>query len=130
MTLREAAIAVIFTVSASPAPGQAFSDSKRLTCFGNEPSRSIALESPGQARVTVPNAPLATYRGRETRNEPLREGVWRGNVKAGGGDLVLLMSEAARRDGTSDTTRPVIARVSLANGAFLTGCCRIPGTQA
>lgn len=101
----------------------------RLICFGNEPSWSVALGASGQARVMTPNAPPAEYRGRETRHEPLRESVWRGNADGRSGDLVLLMREAACSDGMSDLTHPVVARVSLPDGSFLAGCCRVPADQ-
>ena len=48
-----------------------------------------------------------------------------------GGDLVAFLRDAVCSDGMSDTKHPVIARVSLADGRFLAGCCRIvPATTA
>jgi heat shock protein HslJ len=127
--VRDAAILVLLCASAVPAVGQTPPGSPRLICFGNEPNWSVAFVAPGQARVTTPNASPATYRGRETRQDPLRESVWRGTAAGRRGDLVLLMREAPCSDGMSDLTHPVIARLSLADGAFLAGCCRNPEDQ-
>jgi heat shock protein HslJ len=116
-------------LSAAPAAAQTPSGSPRLICFGNEPSWSVAFTAADQARVTTPSASPAEYRGRETRLEPLRERVWRGNRDGGSGDLVLLIREAACSDGMSDMTHPIVARLSLADGSFLAGCCRVPAPQ-
>ena len=120
--------AVAFLVLASSA-GQTPVEARELVCFGNEPSWSVRFDRPGQARVTLPGVPLADYRGRETRNEPLKESMWRGNAQGTRGDLVLWLRDAPCSDGMSDSTHPVIARASLPDGSFLAGCCRIPGAQ-
>ena len=97
-----------------------------LMCFGNEPSWGFALEVPGKARLLLPDAPAAEYRGKDTRLEPLKERVWRGRRAGGAGsDLVAFLREAACSDGMSDITHPVVARVSLPDGRFLAGCCRL-----
>ena len=97
-----------------------------LMCFGNEPSWGLALDAPGKARLLLPDAPAAEYRGTETRLEHLRERIWRGRAAGGAGrDLVAFLREAACSDGMSDTTHPVVARVSLPDGRFLAGCCRV-----
>lgn len=127
MRLRDVAVVVLFCLSAARAAAQ--TPSPRLICFGNEPNWSVAFTSSDQARVTTPNASPAEYRGRETRNEHLRERVWRGSQNGQGGDLVLLMRESPCSDGMSDMTHPVVARLSLADGAFLAGCCRVPAVQ-
>jgi heat shock protein HslJ len=117
-------------MSADPASAQMPSGSPRLICFGNEPNWSVAFTAADQARVTAPNAPPAEYRGRETRLEHLRESVWRGHWNGGTGDLVLLKREASCSDGMSDKTHPFVARLSLADGTVLAGCCRVPAPEA
>jgi heat shock protein HslJ len=112
-----AAMAVTIPAAAQP-----------LICFGNEPSWSVAFSSPDRARVTRPDMPPSAYSGKETRNEPLRERLWRGKAAAGG-DLVVFLRDTACSDGMSDNSHPVTARVSMPDGAFLAGCCRIPAGQ-
>ncbi|MCZ7566636.1 MAG: META domain-containing protein [Burkholderiales bacterium] len=51
--------------------------------------------------------------------------MWRGTSDAGS-VLVLFLRDAACSDNMSDVTHPVIARVSLPDGRFLVGCCRVP----
>ena len=77
--------------------------------------------------MTLPDVAPVEYQGKETRNEPLNERLWRGT--AAGGDLVVFLRDAACSDGMSDVTHPVIARVSLPAGGFLAGCCRVPAGQ-
>jgi heat shock protein HslJ len=97
-----------------------------LICFGNEPSWSLDLVERGTARLAFPDAPPAEYRGSETRLEPIAESVWRGKPVAGeGGDLVAFLRESTCSDGMSDKQHPVTARISLADGRFLAGCCRV-----
>jgi heat shock protein HslJ len=96
-----------------------------LICFGNEPSWSVDLTQTGTALVTIPDETPVSYRGTGTRNELLREEIWRGTSDAGR-DLVAFLREAACSDNMSDKTHPVTARVSLPDGRFLAGCCRIP----
>ena len=100
-----------------------------LMCFGNEPSWGLALEQPGTAQLRLPDAPPAEYQGTDTRLEPLRERVWRGRLAGGAGsDLVAFLREAECSDGMSDVKHPVVARVSLPDGRFLAGCCRLAAT--
>jgi heat shock protein HslJ len=106
-------------------PAAATAGESPLICFGNEPSWSVDLTVPGTARVMIPDEKPAAYRGAGSRNEPLREEIWRGTPGAGR-DLVVFLREAACSDNMSDTKHPVIARVSLPDGRFLAGCCRIP----
>ena len=73
--------AVVF-VLVSVSPGAA--DGLPLVCFGNEPSWSVDLTTPGVAKLTLPGQPV-TYRGAETRNDLLRERMWRGGAAVGGG---------------------------------------------
>ena len=102
-----------------------------LTCFGNEPSWSVVLEGPSAARLLLPDQPEVEYRGAETRLPALHERVWRGAPSASaGGDLVLFLRDADCSDTMSDQTHPVVARVSLADGRVLIGCCRAPAAAA
>ena len=102
-----------------------------LICFGNEPSWSVALESPDTARLALPDAPPVEYRGTANRIDPLRERVWRGTpVSGAGADLVVFLHEAECSDGMSDVKHPVVARVSLPDGRFVAGCCRLASAQS
>lgn len=97
-----------------------------LICFGAEPNWSVRLDSPGTAQLALPDDEPVQYRGSTSRHDPLRERIWRGRPVAGdGGDLVVFLREAACSDGMSDTAHPFFARVSLADGRFLAGCCRV-----
>jgi heat shock protein HslJ len=96
-----------------------------LVCFGNEPSWSVDLTQTGTALVMIPDETPVSYRGAATRNEPLREEIWRGTPDAGR-DLVVFLRDAVCSDNMSDAKHPVTARVSLPDGRFLAGCCRIP----
>lgn len=96
-----------------------------LICFGSEPSWSVTLAAPDGARLALPDAATVEYRGASSRIDALRERVWRGAPAGGGGDLVVFLREAECSDGMSDTRHPVTARVSLADGRFLAGCCRL-----
>jgi heat shock protein HslJ len=102
-----------------------------LMCFGNEPSWGLALDAPGAARLLLPDAPPAVYQGTDTRLDPLREQVWRGRLAGGAGaDLVAFLRQADCSDGMSSVTHPVVARVSLPDGRFLAGCCRLVASGA
>ena len=97
-----------------------------MICFGNEPSWGLHFADAGNARLQLPDAPPVEYRGSETRLDVIHERAWRGKpATGGGGDLVAFLRDAACSDGMSDTKHPVIARVSLADGRFLAGCCRM-----
>jgi len=95
-----------------------------VICFGNEPSWSIAIEEPERARFARPDEAAIEFRGAFAHNEPLREWVWRGRPAAGGGDLVVFLSEKTCSDGMSEVAHPFVARASLPSGDFLAGCCR------
>jgi heat shock protein HslJ len=95
-----------------------------LICFGNEPSWSVDLTTPGTARLTVPGEESVTYQGRPATLPVLGETMWRGS--AAGLDLVVFLRDEACSDGMSDIQHPVSARVSLADGRFFVGCCRVP----
>jgi heat shock protein HslJ len=103
-----------------------------MVCFGNEPSWGLHFADAGNARLQLPDAPPVEYRGSATRLDFIHEQAWRGKpATGGGGDLVAFLRDAACSDNMSDTKHPVIARVSLADGRFLAGCCRmVPATSA
>jgi heat shock protein HslJ len=101
-----------------------------LICFGNEPSWSLAFAGPDAAQLMFPDGPAVEYRGRQTRLDVLKESAWRGTPSSGGGgDLVAFLRESTCSDGMSDVKHPLTARVSLADGRFLAGCCRIPAAS-
>jgi heat shock protein HslJ len=102
-----------------------------LMCFGNEPSWGLALERPGEARLILPDEPPAEYRGADTHIPHLRERAWRGKRQDGqGSDLVAFLRETECSDTMSNVTHPVVARVSLPDGRFLAGCCRLVASGA
>lgn len=122
MLLRTSAVAAIALAIALPAAAEEAS----LICFGNEPSWRLDLTDPERARLAFPDAPPVEYRGRETRLDAIGERVWRGKPAMGeAGDVVAFLRDSACSDGMSDTQHPVTARVSLADGRFLAGCCRV-----
>lgn len=97
-----------------------------LLCFGNEPSWSLSLEKPGIARLTMPDEPVADFQGTDTRLEHLRERAWRGKLTGGAGsEIVAFLRQGDCSDGMSDVAHPFVARVSLPDGRFLAGCCRL-----
>jgi len=96
-----------------------------LICFGNEPSWSVDLTEPGVARVASPGEDPVIYRGTATRHAFLPETLWRGSP-ATGRDLVVWLQDSTCTDNMSGTKLPVTARVSLPDGRFLSGCCRVP----
>lgn len=95
-----------------------------LVCFGNEPSWRVDLTSPGVAKAEVLGEETKTYRGGATRNEVLKETLWRGSPDAGR-DLVVFLSDQACSDQMSDVVHPVTARASFPDGRFFAGCCRV-----
>ncbi len=115
-------IRTILLLSVLVAPSHA--SAQTLICFGNEPSWGVDLTAPGVAQLTMMSEAPATYKGKGTTLDFLRETMWRGS--AAGGDLVVFMRDMACSDGMSDTEHPVAARVSLPDGRFLAGCCRVP----
>jgi heat shock protein HslJ len=125
--LRASAVALVALVGVLPA----MAEEPSLICFGNEPSWSLDLVDRGTARLAIPDTSPVEYHGSETRIGPIKESVWRGKPVAGeGGELVAFLRESACSDGMSDHEHPVTARVSLADGRFLSGCCRVAKATA
>lgn len=115
----------VFALLASALPAGAADP--HLMCFGNEPSWGLEFSGRGSARLLFPDHRPAYFRGSGTRLDALKESAWRGKAVGGkGGNLVAFLREAACSDGMSDVRHPVTARVSLPDGRFLAGCCRIP----
>jgi heat shock protein HslJ len=100
-----------------------------LMCFGNEPFWSVDLTEPGLARFATPDGEPVHYRGAATRRDYLGESLWRGSADKGG-DLVVWLRDSACSDNMSDAQHPVSARVSLPDGRFLAGCCRLVAATA
>jgi heat shock protein HslJ len=124
--IRRGAIGLVLVSSLAAA-----AEDPPLMCFGNEPSWGLALETSATARLMLPDAEPAEYEGADTRIEFLRERVWRGKLRGGaGGELVAFLREDECSDGMSDLKHPVVARVSLPDGRFLAGCCRITSPRA
>lgn len=97
-----------------------------LICFGNEPPWRLDLIGPTRARLTPPERAPIGLKGRVTRIDVLKEWTWRGKrISGSGGDVVAFLRETPCSDGMSDTTHPVVARVSLPDGGLLVGCCRV-----
>jgi len=109
--------------------GAAAAEEQPLICFGNEPSWSVDLTVPGVARVATPDQEPVDYRGVATRHAFLPETLWRGSPAAGR-DLVVWLQHSTCTDNMSGTKLPVTARVSLPDGRFLSGCCRVPAQAA
>jgi uncharacterized membrane protein len=113
-------VAVLAISSATDAGAQA----PPLVCYGSEPAWTLDLGD-GAARLTVLGEEDAEYKGRATSVDRLKVQAWRGRPAGGkSGDLVAFVAEATCVDGASDARRPFTARVSLADGRLLTGCCR------
>ena len=115
----------ILALLASALPAGA--EEPQLICFGNEPSWGLEFAGRSSARLLLPDQRPVHFRGSETRLDFLRERAWRGKAAGGkGGNLVAFLRESACSDNMSDLQHPVTARVSLSDGRFLAGCCRIP----
>lgn len=114
----------VLALLASALPARA--EEPQLICFGNEPSWGLEFAGPGSARLLLPDQRPLHFRGSETRLDFLKERAWRGKAGGKGGNLVAFLRESACNDNMSDVQHPVTARVSLPDGRFLAGCCRIP----
>jgi len=118
----------MFTLLASALPASA--EDPQLICFGNEPSWGLEFSGRSSARLLLPDQRPVYFRGSETRLDALKESAWRGKAAGGkGGNLVAFRREAVCSDGMSDVKHPFTARVSLPDGRFLAGCCRIPAAR-
>ena len=120
---------VIVLACALGLPLLAAAEDRPLMCFGNEPFWSVDLTEPGAARFATPDGEAVPYAGGATRLDFLGEAVWRGSP-ADGGDLVVWLKDSECSDNMSDTLHPVTARVSLPDGRFLAGCCRVVAADA
>ncbi len=93
-------------------------------CFGNEPSWSLQFRDASRATLAFPDARPVDHDGATRGLPPLREWMWRGRP-AGGGEAVAFVAETACSDGMSEVKHPATVRLSLPDGRFLSGCCRI-----
>jgi heat shock protein HslJ len=125
MIMPRAAVVLLLATALHARPAAA--GEPRLVCFGNEPSWSLSFAGGGRATLAFPDGKPVEYRGRETRIDFLKERAWRG-APAGDakGVLVAFLRQGSCSDGMSETKHPVSARVSLPDGRFLAGCCRVP----
>jgi heat shock protein HslJ len=128
MSLIRSFVGVIALAAATMATG---AETPSLICFGNEPSWHLDFSGPAAARLVLPDQKPVEYQGSETRLYFLGERAWRGKTADDKGDsLVAFLSEAACSDGMSEIRHPLMARVSLPDGRFLAGCCRVPAVPA
>jgi heat shock protein HslJ len=120
----------VFTcvVATAAAQGAAGAEPTPLVCFGTEPFWNVDLTEPGRARYSRPEGAPSVFQGAERPTSVPGERHWRGRGRAG--DLVVVITEGACSDGMSDATHPATARVSLPDGTFLKGCCRVPDRPA
>ena len=116
------------SVSAAVAQVAADTPATPLVCFGNEPFWNVDLTEPGRARYSRPEGAPSVFQGTERSTSEPGERHWRGRGRAG--DLVVMISEGGCSDVMSDATHPATARVSLPDGTFLKGCCRVPERPA
>jgi heat shock protein HslJ len=97
-----------------------------LICFGNEPFWRLDLIEQGKASFSTPDTPAVDYVGTSVTLEPRNESVWRGRpAGSDGGDLVAFLRQGGCSDGMSDTVHPYSINVSLPDGRFHAGCCRL-----
>lgn len=121
--MRIALLAGVFAghvgVTAAVAPG--------WVCFGNEPSWSLRFTDASRATLAFPDAQPVEYEGAVRRHPVMSEWMWRGRPVGGQGDAVAFVVESACSDGMSDVKHRASVRLSLADGRFLAGCCRVAG---
>ena len=96
-------------------------------CFGNEPSWSLRFTDASRATLAFPDTQPVDYEGAVRRHPVMPEWMWRGHPVGGQGDAVAFVVETACSDGMSDVKHRASVRVSLADGRFLAGCCRVAG---
>jgi heat shock protein HslJ len=99
-------------------------------CFGNEPSWSLRFRDASHATLAFPDRQPLDHAGATRGLPPLREWAWRGRPVGGGGEAVAFVAEASCSDGMSETKHPASVRLSLPDGRFLAGCCRIDASAA
>jgi heat shock protein HslJ len=116
-----AAACVLYLAGVS---GAVATEQQPLVCFGNEPSWSVDLTEPGVARFATPDQETVIFRGQATRHAFLPESLWRGSPAAGR-DLVVWLQDSTCTDNMSGNQLPVTTRVSVPDGRFLSGCCRV-----
>jgi heat shock protein HslJ/uncharacterized membrane protein len=96
-------------------------------CFGNEPSWSLRFNDAGRATLAFPDAQSVDFEGAARRHPVMPEWMWRGRPVGGQGDAVAFVVETVCSDGMSDMKHRASVRLSLADGRFLAGCCRVAG---
>lgn len=125
MNMTKAVLASFALLASALATGAETTPS--LICFGNEPSWHLDFSGGNSARLMLPDQKPVDFQGSESRLYYFGERAWRGKAAADKGDsLVAFLREVACSDGMSDTRHPLLARVSLPDGRFLAGCCRVP----
>jgi uncharacterized membrane protein len=117
---------VASTATAAPAP--------TAVCHGDEPSWSLRIEG-AAATFSLSGLPSRALDGRlvESRGSRLPFLVYRAG--SGAGDFVAVISAEACQDGTADESAgggisTHTARLSLASGEVLEGCCRLERAPA
>lgn len=101
-------------------PGEATA----FVCRGNEPFWGLDIEN-GLARWRTPEESGRLLDGRLTALDWSRPGltVWRGRGAEEAGDLVAMIADEACPDSMADYDWQATARLSLADGAVVLGCC-------
>ena len=94
-------------------------------CFGVEPSWSLRFADASRATLAFPDRSPVDHSGATRALPHLREWMWRGAPRPGGREAVAFVAETACSDGMSDTKHPASVRLSLPDGSFFAGCCRI-----
>ena len=115
--------ALVFLAATGAAQGQ----SAKLSCSGSEPFWSLAIAG-DRARFQAANPELAgggsDFTGKATAvaNHRPATSVWRGRSASGQSDLVALIVPLECGLPSGDKV-PYRVRLSLPDGAALTGCC-------
>jgi hypothetical protein len=94
-----------------------------LACSGSGPSWRLDLDG-RRARLSIPPAQGLSLVGRFSSSDQVKKHGWRGRAAGGkGGEIVAVVSEETCTD-VSTGENPFAVSVSLADGRFLSGCCR------
>jgi heat shock protein HslJ len=56
--------------------------------------------------------------------------MWRGRPQGSDGEVVAFVAETVCSDGMSDARHPATVRLSLPDGRFFAGCCRIAPVES